>query len=75
MGAWAGDGPVLRHQYQHPAVQRVARNHSLVKAQDGLKQQVLTKTTELDGLRKKVELLEATAQTKANKEKGESAGL
>ena len=46
-----------------------------LKAQDGLKQQVNSKTTELDGLRKKVEQLEATAQTKANHEKGESAGL
>jgi chromosome segregation ATPase len=37
-----------------------------LKAQDGLKQQVHTKTTELDGLRKKVEQLEATAQANTN---------
>ncbi|MES2924418.1 MAG: hypothetical protein V4819_22895 [Verrucomicrobiota bacterium] len=37
-----------------------------LKAQEGLKQQVHTKTTELDGLRKKVEQLEATAQANTN---------
>ncbi len=55
-----------------------AANERLVealKAQDGLKQQVSTKTTELDGLRKKVEQLEAITQAKGNQEKGESAGL
>lgn len=37
-----------------------------LEAQHGLKQLVETKTTELDGLRKKVEQLEATAQASAN---------
>ncbi len=46
-----------------------------LKAQDGLKQQVNSKTTELDGLRKKVEQMEATAQAKAKEEESKSAGL
>jgi chemotaxis protein MotB len=43
--------------------------------QSGLKQMVATKTQEIDGLRKKIEEMEAKTASKSTEEKRESAGL